>query len=322
MLQSSRMSESPFPKLSETDFPASGSPAQRLNFALQYAALAPKENGWQPWHVRMSDQYLELMLKNKPALAATDPDRRGPIIGTGAALLYLKQALKHFGCLGRVTAFPDLGEPDLVARVHYGSSNERDARGKNLFHAMTGTPESALGATPLNLPMLNALGQATASERSWLDFTQSESSRRYVMKVSLGIAEDQPEPPAEGLHSRWRLPFLAPRGQRGNSLNVSFTPDDSPVSAATLAVVKTKTDDKHGWLEAGKTMARTILHAQALGLSWSFFDPMHRPEARAALRTGVGHKGFAQVILRFDPLTESDTTVVSLDALPMLTHVH
>jgi hypothetical protein len=66
-----------------------------------------------------------------------------------------------------------------------------------------------------------------------------------------------------------------------------------------LAVVKTKTDDKHGWLEAGQTMARTILQAQALGLSWGFYDPVRRREAREALRLGVGHKGFAQVILQF-----------------------
>jgi len=45
-----------------------------------------------------------------------------------------------------------------------------------------------------------------------------------------------------------------------------------------------------------------VLQAQALGLSWDFFNPVRRREAREALRRGVGHKGFAQVILRFGPL--------------------
>jgi hypothetical protein len=71
-------------------------------------------------------------------------------------------------------------------------------------------------------------------------------------------------------------------------------------------VVKTKTDDKYGWLEAGQTMARTVLQAQALGLSWAFFNPVRRREAREALRVGVGHKGFAQVILRFGPLVSDE----------------
>ena len=66
--------------------------------------------------------------------------------------------------------------------------------------------------------------------------------------------------------------------------------------------MKTKTDDKHGWLEAGQTMARTVLQAQALGLSWAFFNPVRRREVRKELRLGVGHKGFAQAILHFGPL--------------------
>jgi len=76
-----------------------------------------------------------------------------------------------------------------------------------------------------------------------------------------------------------------------------------------LAVVKTKTDDKHGWLAAGQTMARVILQAQVLGLSWSFFNQAVRPRAvREALRTGIGQKAVAQAILRFDSLTATETS--------------
>lgn len=54
-------------------------------------------------------------------------------------------------------------------------------------------------------------------------------------------------------------------------------------------------------------MGRTILQALALGLSWEFFNLMPRREARESLRTGVGHKGFAQVILRFGAITVGET---------------
>jgi hypothetical protein len=70
-----------------------------------------------------------------------------------------------------------------------------------------------------------------------------------------------------------------------------------------LAVVKTKTDDKYGWLAAGQTMARAVLQAQAWGLPWAFFHQVRRREAREALRLGIGQKGFAQVILRFGWVT-------------------
>jgi hypothetical protein len=119
----------------------------------------------------------------------------------------------------------------------------------------------------------------------------------------------------------WQLgqKFTLPEGQRWMNLKLSLArlsyafagrdihlwhgavePVRQPaVSVVTLAVLKTKTDDKHGWLEAGQTMARTVLQAQALGLPWAFFNPVRRREAREALRVGVGHKGFAQVVLRF-----------------------
>ena len=97
-------------RFSEADFPANGSPRQKLEFALKYAALAPIEGGWLPWHFRMTDTHLELLTKNSPAREEADPDRREFLIGCGSALVYLKQALKHFGCLGRVDLFPDLGD--------------------------------------------------------------------------------------------------------------------------------------------------------------------------------------------------------------------
>jgi hypothetical protein len=306
--------------VSETDFPANGSPRQKLEFALTYAALAPTGGGWQPWYFQMGEAHIDLMAKQDLTREKADPDRREFMIGCGSALLYLKLALKHFGCLGRVDLFPDLGQPGLVARLYFGSGRERNAREKHLFEAMLeyrpdGFP---LGELPVTGAMLTVLGHAADGERGWLDFAQSEISRRQVLEVAQvvgprstdrdGANISLSEAAAERQVARWpRLVFSF--GGRG--VNVRNEPVEEPsgspaASTATLAVVKTKTDDKHGWVEAGQTMARTILQAQALGMSWAFVDPMRRREARAALRTGVGHKGFAQVILRFGPLIMDD----------------
>lgn len=307
------MSASSIWNVSEAAFPANDSPRQKLMFAFKYATLAPTESGWQPWHFRMADNYLELMAKNSPAREEADPDRREFMIGCGSALQYLKLALKHFGCLGRVVVFPDLGQPALVARVHFGFCRERDAQEKMLFDAMTGsrTNRSTPGGTPVSETMLSALSRAAAGERGWLDFVQSETSRQQVLKITLagnqwrmsfGRSSFQPTDAAiEENTMRRPQPFSAFGGRSADAWNMTVR--EPEFSKATLAVVKTKTDDKHGWLEAGLTMARTVLQAQALGLSWEFFNPVRRREAREALRLGVGHKGFAQVILRFGPLT-------------------
>jgi hypothetical protein len=287
------MSASSMWNISEAGFPANSSPREKLMFALKYATLAPVESDWQPWHFRMADTYLELLVKSNPSREEADPDRREFMIGCGSALQYLKLALKHFGCLGRVALFPDLGEPALVARVHSGFCRERNPQEKFIFDAMTGSHgnNSLLGETPVSETMLSALSQAVSGERGWLDFVQSETSRQQVLKITLS-------------GNQWRMSFdrlnVQPADVSGEE---DISRRSQPFSTTTMAVVKTKTDDKHGWLEAGQTMARTVLQAQALGLSWAFFNPVRRREARGALRMGVGHKGFAQVILRFGPLT-------------------
>ena len=229
-------------------------------FALKYAALAPVESGWQPWHFRMTDTHLELLAKHSPAREEADPDRREFVIGCGSALQYLKLALKHFGCLGRVEPFPDLGQPALVARVHFGFGRERDAQEKLFFNAMTRsrTNRSPLGGTPVSETMLAALSRAAAGERGWLDFVQSETSRRQVLKITLAgnqwrVSFDRPDiqstnASVEENTSRRSQPFSTFGGHNADGWNM--TEHHSEFSTATLAVVKTKTDDKH-WLAGG-----------------------------------------------------------------------
>lgn len=300
--------------VTEGDFPADGSPRQKLEFAAEYATLAPTGSTSRPWDFRLGETQLELMARDAAAPEAMDPDGRELIIGCGSALLCLKLALRHFGCLGRVALFPDLDKPALVARVHFGFCRERDAREKVLFEAMSKcrADVSPLGGIPVSETMLGALGQAAAGERGWLDFAHSETSRQLVMEIKQAgdqlrmnlerSAADSTDFVAEGQRRGVRR-YFAFGGRRMDSGNETMEPV-RPISdpAPALAVVKTKTDDKHGWLAAGQTMARTILQAQALGLSWGFFNPMCRREAREALRMGVGRKGYAQLILRFGSL--------------------
>lgn len=307
------MSASSIWNVSEADFPAHGSPRQRLGFALKYAALAPLETPSQPWTFRLTDAHVELVAKDDSTWEAVDPDRREVLIGCGAALHHLKLALKHFGCLGRVDLFPDLDEPALVARVHFGFSRERDALEKLLFAAMSSSPADVPAniETPVSEMILGELSRAVAGERGWLEFAQSEMSRQRVMEITFAGATssqnfDQVRT-VSGPVSRWPRPLFAFGGRNVDSPEVTL-PTIRPLSvpAATLAVVKTKTDDKHGWVAAGQATARAVLQAQVLGLSWAFFDQVRRREAREALRTRIGHKGFAQVILRFGALASGE----------------
>ena len=264
---------------------------------------------------------------------AMDPEGRERMISCGAALHHLKLALKHFGCLGRVELFPDLDQPTLAARIHIGSGRKRDVRENHLFAAMT--KKLPAGESPISETTLAMLGGVVTGERGWVEFARSESSWKRLLEFA-GSSErrrlgadafgDTALLPAgqrgatartdarigtvSGWRvSRWTRPLRAFTVRRGDPTNLPVQPSrELAIPAGTLAVVKTKTDDKHGWLAAGHAMAGVVLQAQALGVSWSLFnEPVRRRTAREALRTAFGHKGFAQVVLRFGRLLTGET---------------
>ena len=312
------MSASKIPGLMGRDFLMASPAREKLVFALELAAQAPTLGNWQSWNFQFAETHLDLIAREDMAPSMHDPEGREGIIGCGTALEYLKVALKRFGCLGRVALFPDLGQPALVARIHFGACGEQGAGEKGFFEAMTSgrANGSRLGGMPVSEMMLAALRQAVAGERGWLEFALSEPSRQRVLDItlaagSLRLSADaslgRRTTPAAGHAMRW-LPSLFSFGGRHSSERTEMmAPARQTSGPALMAVVKTKTDEKNGWLAAGQTVARAVLQAQALGLSWAFFNPVRRREAREALRVQIGHKGFAQVVLGFGSLAAGET---------------
>ena len=79
-----------------------------------------------------------------------------------------------------------------------------------------------------------------------------------------------------------------------------------PIEA--LAVIKSKTDNKHGWLAAGQAMASVLLQAEALGLPLTCLNQAVRTRnARAELLTGLGRRGVPQVVLGLGSWTPNPT---------------
>lgn len=265
--------------VADAEFPVDGTTRQRLGFVAKYAYLAPIQSDWHPWEIVLGDSHLDLLLKTEGELDDEASDPRELMIRCGVALQYLKVALKHFGSLGRIEKFPDLDRRSLVARIHFGFGRERDARETSLFEAITASRDqqafSGDGQVPADTQA--ALGQAVAVDRAWLEWSQSDVSRQRVLEFTLA---------SDATHRFASMAF-------------------------TLGVIKTKTDDEHGWLAAGQAVALAILHAHAWGLGWSFFHRMPDPDAREALRMGVGQKGFAQLVMHF-------SSIVPRQAIPFV----
>ena len=196
-----------------------------------------------------------------------------------------------------------------------------------LFEAMNRNGEGHSVSARPGIPeaALDAFSCVTAGRKAWLEFPQSEASRRRLCELSIHDPRHQSwnlnKPPVHETHGgpvmsgpavgelvrgrlpRWARPLLAFAVRQEDEDQVTVQPVMENVpEVSALAVIKTKTDDKHGWLAAGQVLGRTILRAQTLGLSWSFFNhSVRRREGREKLRTSLGHKGYAQAVLRIDP---------------------
>jgi hypothetical protein len=321
----------------ENDFPQNGSAGEKLGFALKLALLASSELARQTWHFRVGAEHVELFAHDPEKPEASDPDDREAFIHCGAGLSYLKLALKHFGSLGRVELFPDLDQPALVARVLAGCGRERDAQERALFAAMTRDHLhfAPLDECPASAATLDLLRYAAMGERAWLEFAQSEFSRQRLF--SLATAQSPPagagrptrrdvsiptgaRSPATrsvstvnrqpaGTESIWTGPFLALSVRTSNSSQLTVqSEEESSGQWTALAVIKSRTDDKHGWVAAGQATARVLLYAGMSGLSWSFLNrALHSRAAREELLTGMGRKGFPQVVIRFGSKTPLTT---------------
>src|SRR5829696_7578988 len=84
----------------DANFPAGGSKADVLRFALRYAVLAPSSHNSQPWLFYVDGNAVEIYADHTRRLPVVDPDDRELVMSCGAALYNLRLALRHFanGC--------------------------------------------------------------------------------------------------------------------------------------------------------------------------------------------------------------------------------
>jgi hypothetical protein len=113
--------------VSESDVPKKATDmAEKMNFLLRYAILAPSGHNTQPWLFKIiGNDTIELYADRSRALPVVDPDDREMVISCGAALHYLRVAANHFGLAERVELLPDdKNNPDLLARISFKESDD------------------------------------------------------------------------------------------------------------------------------------------------------------------------------------------------------
>jgi hypothetical protein len=288
---------------SRPEFPVNGTVWERLNHGVKCAGMAVAMEEWQPWHFRVRNQCVEVSAKDHDGAAmwdSDDADLRELMIRCGVALFHLRLALKHHGCLGRVELFPDMAESGLIAKVHHGAGREGGASEAQLFQAMRdrgAAPAIAFGpergVDGALLSIFESDTDATIANKAWLEFAQGESSHDRL--VSLASSPSRPPNSRESSRRKGWLTFIV---RAGDLRNFRVETDGRKAEdMAALAMIKTKTDDKHGWLAAGQAIARASLQAKAWEVTSQVFNQSFRNRwVREELRTTIGHKGYVQAI--------------------------
>ena len=312
-------------KVSEDDFPRSGNDDEKLRFLLNYAVLAPSGHNTQPWLFGVRDGAMELRADRTRGLPVVDPEDRALIISCGAALFYLRTALRHFGHADEAETFPAPRDPDLLARLRMGPVREATEEDRSLFEAMPKrrSNRGPFEARPVPGRLLSDLQAAASEEGVWLHLVQDEDSRHAVAEL---IAEGDRTQMADRRFRRELASWVHPNRTRSRdgvpgyafgfgdlmSLAGPFvirTFDTGKGQAAkdrqlaegspVLAILGTEGDSRTDWLAAGQALARILLRARAEDVWASFLNqPIEVPELRPRLRDAIGQTGFPQLLFR------------------------
>lgn len=312
-------------RVSDTGFPRQGPPSAQFRHLLHYAILAPSGHNTQPWRFRLAGNSVELLADRARRLPIVDPEDRELTISCGAALGQLRLAIRHFGFADVLDLFPDVDQPQLLARVGMGEARSPDADDERLFHAipLRRSNRSDFAARPVPPQLVKALRASAASEHVAFHEVAGTADRGAVAEL---VAEGDRRQFADAAFRRelaqWIRPGFSGRrdGIPGAALGMGALAScvapwiirsldvGKPQAMAhrrlalespLLAVLGTRTDTPAAWLATGQALSRLLLRAHAEGVAASYLNaPIEVPALRSRLRDTLGLEGYPQLLLR------------------------
>ena len=300
-------------------------PAQCLRALVQFATLAPSGHNTQPWLFRIDGDVLELRADRTRALPVVDPDDRALVISCGAALAFLRVAIRALGHAPLIERLPDPGDPDLLARVRLGEPRDPTDHDAALLAAIERRRTNRRPFQPRPVPdeVLSALGDLARAEGAWLHVVSAPGEKDvFADLVADGDRRQAADPAFRRELATWIHPnhSSARDGMPGTAFGL---PDlaslpfpwiirtfdwgngqaakDRQLATESPALVSlgTDVDVPQAWLRADEALGMMLLHACAAGISASFLNqPIEVPALRSRLAGVTGVGGFPQLLLR------------------------
>lgn len=310
--------------IDEQDFPAQGSPEEKLAFFARYAHLAPSSYNTQPWQFIAAHNALRLKMDRRFGLSIIDPEDRQMMICVAAGLFLFELSAAYFGYTVEIELFPNGDQSDTLAMIRLGGVCDPEQQTKQLFHSITKRQVNryAYQPGPLAEDDLAALKKAAAQEGAWLHIC-SATQRKTLLAMILEADQIQ----NTNKHFRREIAswlhvdrLLSGDGMPQSYLSTSdIIGDNAPLAVRrflidgnraasdaemdrgcpVLAVLGSVSGSSDNRIKAGRAYMRVLLTAEARGIASSTLNqPCQVPETRLKIYDELGLQGRAQMVLR------------------------
>ncbi len=302
----------------------------QVHFLVGTAARAPSVHNTQPWRFHVGPAGLELHADRSRQLPAVDPFGRELVISCGAALYGLRLAVRLLGYLPVVDVLPDVGQPDLLARVRIGYRVPPAQHDWAMLAAVPHrhTHRGPFSPEPIPDGLLTALQRDAVAEGATLVLLDPAARVQMRQLARVAARWQHWDPAIRAEVRRWTRPPgcterdgvsayayppmpIGPGGPAGPVVGKLAERDfdlgrdtgrldrAGPPPAAS-AILVTAADTPTGWVRAGQALNRMLIRAAG---QWVFAALNSQPTESAAVRDLVRARlrlpGLPQLLLEF-----------------------
>ncbi len=305
------------------DFPAQGTPHQKLEFFLNYAVLAPSTHNSQPWLFRIVGKTVEIYADRTRALPVVDPEDRELVMSCGCALYNLRLTMHHFGYGDETEICPDEENPDLVAEVKLAGEYKPTPAEDALFQAITvrRTNRHRFEDRPVDEALLQELQAAAEAEGAVLKIIEGDGRLALADLIAEGDQRQMADKRFRRELAAWIHPSrnVSQDGMPAYANTITDVTDSGSafvirtfelgdmqanldyhiaMGSPVLAVLATADDTPADWIKVGAALSRMLLRGQVDGLYASYLNqPVEVPTLRPQVQEMIG-EAIPQLILR------------------------
>lgn len=319
-----------------TNFPDSGSMADKITFLLQYAVLAPSAHNTQPWRFGINRERLYVYRNDQYVLKAGDPTLRQTYLGIGACIENYCIAATHWGYDAEIkfTSFVTSENPIAIIAIRRKTVAEsllfpwltKRHTNRGLYDDKR-TPsvkalsrEKTLGCAKLILitdldkrvAVADLVGRSMSIGLSMSAMKEELSHfvHRHAKPSTTGMAIESMMKTDVAVGSRNGDPKNIIHNMSGQEQGQSWR--DKFQKSPVICCISSRLDGPAAWVDSGRLLERVLLNATSLGLAHDICAaPIEIPTIWPQLRVLSGTTFRPQVLFRIGYVLDQEMTLYS-----------